>query len=349
MKFYAVALKMGQPGDDGMKRKLLRLWIHYRRNAPLIQTFIVVLGIFALFQNCGRSSSPRKMSTPQTSIPTGGSIGGTTNGNPVNPTDTSLMRFPITTDAQGNALFFPGHPFGLAMDSANNLAIAAFSGPVVSCSASSGICSSVETQAANPIGVVILPDSRIAYIDYKDRSLHMQVINPVARGYEWQVTSLGITPYGVALNPDGTKAYISSEQGDGVVCTLGTFDTRTSCAAHRELTGFDISVSESGSVYLANATSLKVCDDSLTRCTSYAFPDGRTMAVGVAVGSAIFVSDYLNARILKCTIDQSALTCSDFVTRLNVPRTIRLDSSGNLYIAEYNSNSVLKVDPTGNR
>jgi|GEM_PF-6907705 len=337
-----------------MNRKILKLWVHYRRNAPLVQTLVVVVGIFAIFQNCGRTYSP-KTPSPETTAPGGiPSVPGSS-------TSSNVMSFPISSGANDAPLFSPGHPFGLALHTDGSLAIAAFQGPLVTCPVSSGACTplvssgrtpaGVSVAVPNPIGVTILPDARVAYIDYDDRSLHVQVRDPLKKELSWKVTPLGIIPYGIASNSSGSRIYITAERSEGMICSLVDASTETStgvrCQPSKELTGFDVAVSAAGLVHVANSTSLNICQEDLSRCTVYSFPDGRTMAVGVAVGSSIFISDYFNSRVLKCSLSRSGIACADFVRDLNVPRTIRLDAKENLYVAEYGANQVSRFDPKG--
>jgi DNA-binding beta-propeller fold protein YncE len=344
-----------------MNRKLLRLWVHYRRNAPLIQTLVVVFGIFTLFQNCGRTYGPKAISANPNPV----SVSGTPTASatpdpgasPIDPQSGGPLRFPISADSSGNPLFQPGRPFGLSVDSEANVAVAAFQGPLVFCQATSGICSNIlpvsrvpadiEVARPSPIGVVILPDSRIVYVDHESKSIHVQTLNPVSRKYEWQATSLGFAPYGIISNAKGTRVYITGEDSFGASCELGNSGSRTTCTISKDLAGFDVAVDQNGNVYVANATSIQVCDENLTRCSSHSLPDGRTMAVGIAVGTGIFVSDYFNARILKCSLENGRLACSDFIRGLKIPRAIRLDQKGNLYVAEYNSGRVIRMSPDG--
>ena len=228
---------------------------------------------------------------------------------------------------------------------------------MISCEASTGVCSSVlpETKALstgevvrpNPIGVAILPGSRLAYVDYDSRTLHVQFLNPTTKKMDWQVTSVGFAPYGIASNASGSKVYLTGEKDFGAVCQLGASGSRTACTLSKDLTGFDVAVDSLGAVYVANSTSIQVCDESLIRCASHSIPDGRTMAVGIAVGPGIFISDYFNARILKCSLERGQFNCAEFARSLKIPRAIRLDSTGNLYVAEYNSGRVIRMNPEG--
>ena len=326
-----------------------------------MQTLVVVIGIFTLFQNCGRTYGPKGIPANSNSVSVSGTPTASATPDPAaSPVDPQLggpLRYPISTDSSGNPLFQPGRPFGLSVDSESNVAVAAFQGPLVLCQATSGICSNIlpvsrvpadiEVARPSPIGVVILPDSRIAYVDHDSQSLHVQILNPVSRKYEWQATSLGFAPYGIISNAKGTRVYITGEDSFGASCELGSPGSRTSCTISKDLAGFDVAVDRNGNVYVANATSIQVCDESLVRCSSYALPDGRAMAVGIAVGKEMFLSDYFNARILKCSLENGRLACSDFVRGLNIPRAIRLDQKGNLYVAEYNSGRVIRMSPEG--
>lgn len=345
-----------------MKRKVLKIWVHYRRNAPLFQTLVVVLGIFTVFQNCGRTVAPPPSPVLHTStIPSPTDDLDPANepgGSDVEPgLESQALRFPIERDSHGNPLFQPGRPFGLSVDANRNVAIASYQGPLVLCMNANGHCSTLTQISRTPaglspvrpsaIGVVILPDSRIAYVDHDAKSLHLQVSVPSAKTIEWQVTSLEFSPYAIASNANGTRLYITGEEGTGAVCQTGTSETKTACTLHKALSGFDVAVSPEGSVYVANATSLQVCTETVSNCRSHSFPDGRTMAVGIASGSALFVSDYFGNRILKCSLARNSLSCEDFLRGLNVPRVVRLDPKGNVYVTEYNSNRVLRFDPAG--
>jgi DNA-binding beta-propeller fold protein YncE len=277
--------------------------------------------------------------------------------NPIDPQSGGSIRFPISTDSSGNPLFQPGRPFGLSVDSESNVAVAAFQGPLIFCRASNGVCSNllpesrtpatVDVARPSPIGVAILPDSRVVYIDHQSQSLYVQTLNPISKKYEWQMTSLGFAPYGITSNARGTRVYITGEDSFGAYCELGGSGTRTTCTNSNDLAGFDVAMDRNGNVYVANATSIQVCDEALTRCSSHTLPDGRTMAVGIAVGREIFISDYFNARILKCSLDNAGLACSDFARGINIPRAIRLDQKGNLYVSEYNSGRVIRMNPEG--
>jgi DNA-binding beta-propeller fold protein YncE len=350
-----------------MKIKWLRLRVHYRKNAPLIHTLVVVAGIFTVFQNCGRQGTPKSFTSGQPYlVPSPASSPDPSPGvsptpivvsSPFLPSSLSRIRFPIETDASGNRLFAPGRPFGLALDADSNVAVAAFEGPLVFCQAATGVCSKVfsETRVPahvdvprpNPIGVVILPDSRIAYVDHESRSLHLQVRNADTKDFTWQVTSLGFQPYGIASDESGSRVYITGEEAYGAFCQLGDSKTKTACTLSKGLAGFDVAVDRTGKVYVANANSLQICDDQASNCSYLDFPDGRTMAVGVAVGKEILVSDYFNARILRCTLERASLRCSDYIRGLNIPRAVRLDQHGNIHVAEYNSGRIIRMSPEG--
>ncbi|MBU6152775.1 MAG: hypothetical protein KGP28_00605 [Bdellovibrionales bacterium] len=348
-----------------MKRKWLRVRVHFRRNIPLIHTLAAVAGIFVIFQNCGRTGSTVRMGQPylNPSATTSGSPGMGASptpavmSSPLPPGQSSRIQFPIKYDPAGNRLFDPGRPFGLSVDADSNLAIAAFEGPLVYCTATTGVCSNLFLEGRNqntlrphpssPIGVVILPDSRIAYIDYLGKTLQVQVRSDDSRALTWQATPLDFAPYGIASDTSGSRVYITGEESFGAFCDLGTSDSKASCKHAEGLAGFDVTVDSSGKLYVANASRIQVCDREVENCNSYSFQDERIMAVGIAAGKDLMVSDYFQSRVMKCSLESSRVSCSDLVRGLQIPRSIRLDQSGNIYIAEYKTGRIIRLSPEG--
>ena len=189
------------------------------------------------------------------------------------------------------------------------------------------------------------------------------------------------TPRGVAVDSSG-QVYVADPGNDrirkisplGVVTTLagstsGYMDGTGTAAKFRFPRG--VAVDSSGNVYVADYVNQRIRKISpAAGVTTFAGSsqgddDGTGTAAkfnypyGVAVDSSghIYVADTGNHRIRKIdpagvvtTLAGSTLGYADgtgTAARFNYPRGVAVDSSGNVYVADYDNDRIRKIDPTG--
>ena len=188
-------------------------------------------------------------------------------------------------------------------------------------------------------------------------------------------------PTGVAVDSSG-NVYVADSNNHrirkidpaGVVTTLAGSSSGdadgTGTAARFNLPN-SVAVDSSGNVYVADFNNNRIRKiDSAGVVTTLAgstsgYMDGTGTAAkfsgpsGVAVDSSgnVYVADYNNHRIRKIdptgVVTTFAGSSSGYMdgtgtaAQFNNPRGVAVDSSGNLYVADYNNNRIRKIDPAG--
>ena len=189
-------------------------------------------------------------------------------------------------------------------------------------------------------------------------------------------------PYGVAVDSSG-NVYVADYNNNrirkidptGVVSTLagssslGNADGTGTAARFNQPSG--VAVDSSGHVSVADYTNHRIRKiDPTGVVTTFAgssvgYMDGTGTAAqfsrpsGVAVDSSrnVYVADYSNHRIRKIdptgvvtTFAGSSVGYMDgtgTAAQFNRPSDVAVDSSGNVYVADYSNHRIRKIDPTG--
>jgi len=184
----------------------------------------------------------------------------------------------------------------------------------------------------------------------------------------WSVKSGTTLPSWLSLSP-GSNYSITTVAGDG----NATFADGNSTTASFNIP-FGVAVDSSGNIFVADEMNNKIRKiDSSGNVTTVAgdgnatFADGNSTTAsfkyptGVALDGSgnIFVSDYGNNKIRKIDTSGNVTTVAgtgvmgfadgnSTTAKFGQPTGVALDGSGNIFVADYGSNKIRKIDSSGN-
>lgn len=261
-----------------------------------------------------------------------------------------------SADGTGAAARFNA-PTGVATDSAGNLYVADFRNSTIRKITPSGV---VTTFAGSPGQIGTADGVGNAARFYRPSQLVVDRSGNIFMTDAGANTVRKITPDAVVSTVAGTPGVAGSVDGVG---TAAQFDYPGG-----------IGLDTAGNLYVAdslNQTIRKITADAVV--TTYAgFPGASGSADGVgnaarfaspngvavdAFGN-VFVADSFNSTIRKITPDRMVTTIAGVpnskassdgqgsVARFNFPTSLALDSSGNLYVADFYNNTIRKVTPS---
>lgn len=192
-------------------------------------------------------------------------------------------------------------------------------------------------------------------------------------------------PFGLALDNAG-NLYVA-DQGNSLIRKIGPAANVTTLAGMAGVLGlangadslssfnkpFSVAADASGNIFVADAGNnviRKIAADGTVSTfagTGVAgADDGTTQAtfnspLGVAADRAgnVYVADYGNDLIRKITADGTVSTIAgkqgvfgmvdgqDTTARFNLPESVAVDATGNIYVADNGNNAIRKITPTG--
>ncbi len=156
-------------------------------------------------------------------------------------------------------------------------------------------------------------------------------------------------PYGIAVNPAGTKAYVTNSGGN----TVSVIDTTSNAETHFVTVGttpYGIAINPAGTkVYVANygSHSISVIDTETNLVTGTVTVGNSPVGIAVhPAGTKIYVGNYSGDTV--SVIDATTLAVTP-VTAGNMPRGIAINSAGTkVYVANGSSGNVSVINTADN-
>ncbi len=165
-----------------------------------------------------------------------------------------------------------------------------------------------------------------------------------------QTITVGSSPYGVAVSPNGSKAYITNG-GSNNVSVINTADNTVSATVSVGTAPRGVSVSPDGTkVYVTNRTSNTVTvintADNTINATINVGTDPRAVAVG-SDGSKVYVSNFGSNNVMVINTADNSINATVSVG-VN-PFGIAVTPDGTkAYVANYTSNTVSVINTANN-